>query len=308
MSVVAERIRYLLETVRVSADDSYNIELLNNYFDEDTAGVDNRNAFLCSSDLFEQGGTKDQMPAQTLEERQESAKLHCLWGRPIDPVPYTRFSSRFGNVRIPRDFLPREDSPAMNTRLQSLDDIPVHMVARGKVYDLSEYTLPSLWGPFMEDGSHRVDWEKIEAIMVVLGFNLARFTERSDGRFPFVWKDPWTGATPQSFISAAPPTAGAAEEQSAQSLFDQLMEDALEHDQPRMIRELDPELESLDPYGITGTWMRVVCFLDYNDLYNYNFHSHLGSQDDDGDGGLRRRPIDTEEGIITLAERVCHLC
>jgi len=32
-----------------------------------------------------------------------------------------------------------------------------------------------------------------------------------------------------------------------------------------------PDLDALDPYGVTGTWMRIVCFLDYNDLYRFNF-------------------------------------
>lgn len=172
------------------------------------------------------------------------------------------------------------------------------MVARGKVYDLSEYTLPSLWGPFMEDGSHRTDWEKMEAIMVILGFNLARFTERSDGRFPYVWRNTWAGATPRSFISPPAPDEG-----SATAFFDQLMGD-LDDDQTRLMKQPDPALEALDPYGVTGTWMRVVCFLDYNDLYHYNFHCETGTHEDLGAGRMRRRPIDTEEGIITLAERV----
>ena len=300
----AARVRFLMETAEKDADESRNVELLNGYFD-DTDGVENRDVFLCSSGLFDNGGTNAQQSAPTRETRQLSAQLHCLWGRPIDPVPYTRLSSRFGSIRLPRDFLIRGDSPAMNTRQQNPDDIPVHMIARGKVYDLAEYTLPSLWGPFVDDGSHRTDWEKMEAIMVVLGFNLAKFTHRSDGRFPYVWRHTWAGATPQSFIS--PPSPPSNDESDAEpsptSFFDQLLGD-FDAEQTRLMKQPDPSLEALDPYGVTGTWMRVVCFLDYNDLYHYNFHSELGTHEELEDGRRRRRPIDTEEGIILLAECV----
>jgi hypothetical protein len=64
-----------------------------------------------------------------------------------------------------------------------------------------------------------------------------------------------------------------------------------------IIRELEPSIDSLDPYGVTGTWMRIVCFLDYNDLYAFNFSSRIADHEP-------REPIDTEEGIIDLEEFV----
>lgn len=301
LSFVAERVRFLLDTAKVTGD-SLNRRILNDSFADTPTGTVNKNVFLCSSGLFDQGGTHEQEQAPTFSDRQLSAQLHCLWGRPIDPVPYSRFSSRFRNIRLPRFLSPDDDSPAMNTRLHDMHDIPVHMVARGKVYDLSEYTLPSLWGPFLDDGSHRTDWEKVEAVMVVLGFKLKEFDVRSEGRFPYVWSTPWHGATPRSFVSAPPPSA---EEHADVSLFDQMMDDDLDSIAPRLVGQPDPALEALDPYGVTGTWMRVVCFLDYNDLYNYNFPTHVEEKEEEvGEGRRRRRPIDTEEGIITLAERV----
>lgn len=309
---VAGRIWRMMETAATEPTESRNIRLLNEYFDGQERS--NRNAFLCSSDLFDQGGTEWQIPAKTLEGRRQSAKMHCLWGRPIDPVPTSRMMSvRMGRIGLPRDFFIHEDSPAilhegspaMNTRNSHPDDIPVHMVARGKVYDLAEYTSNSLWGPFMGDGSHRVDWEKVEAIMSVLGYNLAKFTERSQGRFPYIWAKTWVGATPHSFKSPPPaePSAESELESSASAFFDSILGD-FDENHAKLMKQPDPALESLDPYGVTGTWMRVVCFLDYNDLYHYNFHNEFGSHDDVGAGKLQRRPIDTEEGIITLLERV----
>lgn len=132
----------------------------------------------------------------------------------------------------------------------------------------------------MKDGSHRVDWEKVEAIMIVLGFNLRRFTDRSDGRFPLVWKHPFVGATPGSYKT--PPRIAPSEKKE----FD---EDA------GVIRELALNLDALDPYGVTGSWMRVVCFLDYNDLYAFNFSDRIPEDQ-------LREPIDTEEGLIELRE------
>ena len=148
------------------------------------------------------------------------------------------------------------------------------------MYDLRNYTDESLWGPFMDDGSQRVDWEKVEAIMLVLGFNLDKFTDRSGGRFEKVWDAAWAGATAGSYISPPPISSLRREEEQDEEL-----------------RERETDLDTLDPYGVTGTWMRVVCFLDYNDLYTFNFSSRIPE-------GEAREPIDTEEGIIYLEETV----
>ena len=324
LEFAAERIERLLETARSDGNESKNLELLTDYFEGDSpTSTTNRSALLCASSLFDQGGFKTQRPAPTPALQQLSAKLHCLWGQPLDPVPYSRSRFRYASIRLPRHYIlnPEDDedefsSPAMNTRMQTgAEDVPVHMVARGRVYDLGEYTLPSLWGPFADDGSHRVDWEKVEAVMSVLGFKLSKLAARFQGRFPYVWARPWVGATPNSFIPPPPPQPGSEDEQEGgdesapPSLFAQLMQDfdaQTSTPSPQLTKQPDPALEQQDPYGVTGTWMRIVCFLDYNDLYHYNFHSDLGAYADvDGRGTLRRRPIDTEEGSIPLVHRVC---
>jgi len=105
---------------------------------------------------------------------------------------------------------------------------PVHPFARARVYDLRRYTASNLWGPFLDDGSEGVDWEKVEAIMVVLGYNLRVFCERMSGRVGPFWDEAWVGTTEGSFVSP-----------------------------PRISEEPALPLEAQDPYGVTGTWMRV---------------------------------------------------
>lgn len=262
------RIEHLLETSCPDPDDSLNIRLLAGHF----ADASNVDALLCSSTLFGQAGSEEQVPAATEELRQMSAKLHCMYGVPIDEIP-ARPLFRIWHTDS-------QTSRASFTRVLTRPK-PTHTFARSKVYDLRQYTEATLWGPFRDDGTQRVDWEKIEAIMVVLGFNLRKFTEKSDGRFPMIWDEPFVGASPNSYMTAPKVTEPTAE----------LDSDLLK------IRELALNLNTLDPYGVTGTWMRVVCFLDFNDLYAFNFAPGLRADD-------QRPPIDTEEGMLGVEESV----
>ncbi|KAF2772765.1 hypothetical protein EJ03DRAFT_324319 [Teratosphaeria nubilosa] len=260
LGFVAKQMNRLIERSKADPEESLNIQLLTEYF-KDTNNID---AFLCASGLFGRARTENQQAAATEDLRQASAKLHCLYGVPIDNVP---------RASRPSFTMARPDMPSMCTRLQ-LRPHMMHTYARSKVYDLREYTDNTLWGPFMNDGSHRVDWEKVEAVMIVLGFNLDKFSEREQGRWPKVWDRPFVGASPNSYLSlpAAPgPTKDMDEEMSK-------------------IREMALSLDAQDPYGISGTWMRVVCFLDYNDLYAFNFAQRI--PDDEP-----REPIATEEAI-----------
>lgn len=277
LAFVAEQVNSLLETAEIDVEESRNIQLLSDYFENQN----NIDVFLCSSSLFSRAGTDMQEAAPTTALQQASAKLHCLYGRPVDPIPSKHCSSSYA---ISAFFTIRhihvEGSPAAGTRQQTRG-VPAHMVARSKVYDLREYTDDTLWGPFMDDGSQNVDWEKVEAVMLVLGFNLSRFTERSDGRFPMLWDRPFDGATPKSYVST--PISIDQETEVDEELHS--------------IRELSPTIDDLDPYGVTGTWMRVVCFLDYNDLYAFNFTGNIPNDQP-------RMPIDTQEGTIDLEEFV----
>ncbi|TNY22817.1 hypothetical protein DMC30DRAFT_444876 [Rhodotorula diobovata] len=48
----------------------------------------------------------------------------------------------------------------------------IRTAARETVYEMSNFGRESLFGPFMNDGSGRVDWRKVEALAIVCGTNL----------------------------------------------------------------------------------------------------------------------------------------
>ena len=202
---------YMSEVLRLSNNhcsaQSRNVKYLSSHFER----AENKDAFLCSSSLFADAGPPSTTPADSFSSQQLSAKLHVLYGVPID-----------AHGRRPH---------------------PTHPYARARVYDLRKYTKGSLWGPFLEDGSVRVDWEKLESILVVLAYNMRKFHIRSRGLIPIVWHRPFTGLAPHSFMS--PPHDAQNEEED--DLFNAAGKDS----------RLDPDLVAQDPYGITGVWMRV---------------------------------------------------
>lgn len=219
-----------------------NVPLLDEYF-KSQANID---AFLAASSLFKHAGTMTQVPAATEELRQMSARVHCLYGVPIDsPSSSSYLRDDVDEERTSfRILFPsrshteiKADGPI--TRSQTIN-IPTNTYARSKVYDLRQYTDGSLWGPFKNDGSQAVDWEKMEAIMVVLGYNLRMFRERARFEVDPVWDKPWHGAQRNSFTPqldscfAGPVTSGLPNELGAPG-----------------------PLDEQDSYGISGMWMRV---------------------------------------------------
>ena len=143
------------------------------------------------------------MPAPTEAERQLSAKLHVLYGVSVEPA--------------------EEDGP------------PLHPYARARVYDLRRYNDQNFWGPFLDDGSQDVDWEKVQAIMIVLDYNIRNFCKRTNGRFRPFWDAPFAGAMEGSYTSFSAP--------------------------PGLVKEPALPLAAQDPYDVTGTWMRVGAIL-----------------------------------------------
>ena len=179
---------------------SRNASLLTTFFRDDS----NREAFLSRSFLFERarGCANCCFHTRPLEDHQLSAKLHSLFGMPLLKHGRTRSSS-------------------------------MYPFACSKVYDLREYTHASRWGPFMNDDSERVDWEKVEAILMVLRSNIKTKGLDSFPIFSNYWNTPFAGSWPGSYVPW-PPGPGEGEES---------------------------ELKRRDPYGVSGTWLRVVCFL-----------------------------------------------
>jgi hypothetical protein len=194
LAFVAKAVEALLRSAAPNQAPSENTALLAEYFSNPA----NQEAFFCNSTIFERAkGSENQSPPPTPAECQLSAKLHCLFGVPIMAVGRTRSSHTYP-------------------------------YACSIVYDMRNYTPNSMWGPFRDDASQGVDWEKVEAIMVVLGRNLKRFDEGTYGRFKHPWKKAFIQAVPNSYVSTSKPQEG-----------------------------LALPLDSLDPYGVTGTWERV---------------------------------------------------
>lgn len=188
----AQTVTEFLQTAAPS-ESSLNIDLLTRISEDER----NRDFLFCNSELFQRSrGTHCAEPST---ERQLSAKLHCLYGVPIEATGRTR-SSR------------------------------TYPYASSKVYDLRNYTRNTIWGPYLDDGSLHVDWEKVEAIMVVIGHNLRILSERTrNGIYESIWSKPFVGAVPSSYVSLSVPR-----------------ED-----------ETTPPPEERDPFGVTGTYMRV---------------------------------------------------
>ncbi|CAM1511555.1 Fc.00g090680.m01.CDS01 [Cosmosporella sp. VM-42] len=190
---------------------SHNANLLKELFEEDS----NIEAFLQRSFLFERVRNEVHHPIRVdevpRESHQQSAKLHCLYGKPILNV---------GRLRSSRSY----------------------PFACSKVYDMRQYTRQTKWGPFMNDDSDRVDWEKVEAIIVVLGHNIRKLRLTSKV-FSEVWDSPFSGSWSGSYMPY-----------------------------PRLpLKRKLYSLDEKDPYGVAGTWYQIVCFLDYNDFFSYNF-------------------------------------
>lgn len=203
----------------------------------------NREAFLCQSTIFDRARIPKRSPetaeTKTLATRQASAKLHCLWGVPITMPKRTRFAS-------------------------------LYPYACSVVYDMRNYTDENFWGPFKEDGRATVDWERMEAVMIILGYNMKNYTESMHGIYPPLWRDPFRGASPGSF-------------------------------EPLSVTKREAPLgpcNEEDPYNVTGTWHRVVCFLDFHELHHYNFSSP------DPGPGTPRPPIDTTEAIRMISMEI----
>ncbi|KAL1638215.1 hypothetical protein SLS56_000023 [Neofusicoccum ribis] len=184
---------------------------------------------------------------------------------------------------------------------------PIHSYARSRVYDLRRYTDDTFWGPFMDDGSQRVDWENLESIMIVLSYSIQRFCERTYGRFRQIWDVPFSGISTNSFRSK-PPFRFDDDEDSDSGIWEAMhiitpATSKSTHNFQRvdsLLNSSGSSLEDQDPYGVTGTWARIVCFLDYTDLYQFNFEGPPVEDDQP------REPIATQEAIrfITLNLRV----
>ncbi|CAN9089616.1 unnamed protein product [Alternaria alternata] len=191
-------------------------------------------------------------------------------------------SSIFGRTRsAKRKSAEDEESRQLSARLHSLFgfppsnagkiDLSMNTLARTRVYDLRNYTDKNEWGPFRNDRTWRVDWEMIESIMIVIGHNSCFCAHAVSNRLRPPWFGPLDGVIPVA-------NGRIGHEVSNYTA---------------LIQQPDIPLRMKDPYGAEGIWARIVCFLDYNDLYNYNFSSDAIKVPSDEPRGA----LDTDEAI-----------
>lgn len=239
---------------------------------------------LRQSSLFRSCGLPYDEPANTVSLRQLSAKMHVFYGM-------------LAEVR--------------DVELQDLEGArEIHPYARSRVYDLRRYKAKNHWGPFMDDGSGRVDWEKVQAIFVVLAHGLKMLTERSQGRLGPWWDTPFHGLAAGSYRPLVVERSAAdSAEMPAHVRPSMVMQfnhshvalGASHEHIPGYISARDAsmaawtarqaEFTRQDPYGVKGTWMRIVNFLDYHDLFAFNFTGHTPAD------GLDREPVTTQEAF-----------
>ncbi|KAK8090995.1 hypothetical protein PG994_000500 [Apiospora phragmitis] len=224
---------------------SRNAALLSELF----STYDNQYAFLARSFLYERARAElphaGMFASPPKKEHQMSAKLHCLYGVPMLYAQRSSHETRQGKM-----------SP----------------FACSKVYDIRQYTPRTRWGPFMDDGSDRVDWEKVEAILLVLGANLKSLGLNSFPICKNFWDTPFAGVWPGSYLP-------------------------LPLDEEEMVDHSPLDLQ--DPYGVTGTWLRVVCFLDYTDFFDFNF-----SVEQELPANIPRRVIEYGEATRLILMRI----
>jgi hypothetical protein len=289
---MSECIVDLLDDAVGPSSESRNVKFLSTHFEESPQGKSNVDTILCGSTLFTRSPSSAQRTRAIESQRQLSAKLHSLYGVPVGPKlspPRCPFA-----LTVENNSLIITPAPMASCSMDADDDgeseeiLPTHHYARAKVYDLRTYSDKTLWGPFMNDGSRRVDWEKVEAIMVDLVYNMRRLHQRSDGVIGPWWgfDKGWIGATRDSYVSKRGIGEDLAEE----------WEDMTPHSIPREVLDHCPPREK-DPYGVTGTWMRVVCFLDYTDFYHYNFGDPRRSTDVE--------PLDYDEATRLISLELC---
>jgi len=282
-----------------------NIGFLQPYFHHGLRKT-NAGTILRQSSLYRRCGTPHNLPADSAFLRQLSARLHVYSALPLE-VRESEYHDEEGSEYV-------------------------HPYARSRVYDLRRYKRSNDWGPFMNDGSGRIDWEKVQSIWLVLGFGLRMLSERTNGSIsgPDGWgmgingeEGMWEGLGANSyevarFLEKTKGKAGVEEEESiaatagssSGSSADDEERDArgilngevpplswyeerfVKNRQEADFQRRQAEFALEDPYGVTGTWMRIVNFLDYQDLFAFNFTGQHDLAE-----SVEREPVTTAEAF-----------
>ncbi|KAL8688042.1 MAG: hypothetical protein Q9218_005944 [Villophora microphyllina] len=234
IEAIAASVDHLLLKQGVDPLLSRNLQLLREWFTQPAPGGE----LLCKSILYQwaanipdlvalddvgpplnheeldRAATANQYPLSTCAS-QLSAKLHCLYGPDIDwsEVGWRYYESK---------------------------EMALHACARSRVYDRRQYHQGNMMGPFL-DGSFEPDWEKLEAIQIVLTVHLHQSVDPYNADDDIV--DYWDVA-PFRGLQLTP------------------------HIDPE--RPCGKSLDMQDPYGISGTWTRVETFLERSEFGIFN--------------------------------------
>ncbi|KAK7605825.1 hypothetical protein JOL62DRAFT_616714 [Phyllosticta paracitricarpa] len=224
----------------------------------------NYHSLLCKSPLYREAfayrNTRRSSTSTKID--QLSAKLHVLHG------VYCECSEHVG---------PEHDASP-----------PLDAYARSRMYDLRLWHSGNSWGPLMDDSSERVDWVKMSYIMIDLLSEQRKFCKSLGSSYLPLWHLPFAGAAPNTYMELdhrhAPSRPPSAHESS--------------YPDTPIVKEPELSLDQQDPYGVTGTWFRIILFIDYSDLYNFNLS--LGPLP----SSLSRPPLEKKEATRFLVVRL----
>ncbi|OCB86186.1 hypothetical protein A7U60_g6775 [Sanghuangporus baumii] len=112
--------------------------------------------------------------------------------------------------------------------------LDVRNQARTFVYDMRKYARENSWGPFISDKSGSINWTHIEAVITVIYCNLMDLND--------LWPDTRPPARLDAIRAYSAPKS----------------------------HQRDPR----DWAGVEGAWRRYVCFMDYRDLFTFNYSAN----------------------------------
>lgn len=283
-----------------------NINFLTPYFHHGRRKT-NAGTILRQSSLFRRCGTAHCLPAESPFLRQLSARLHVYSALPLE-VRETELYDEEGAEYVH----PYARSRVYDLRRYNRDNEWGPFMSDGR------------------KGYQRIDWEKVQSIWLVLGYGLRMLSERTNGTItgPDGWgmgingeEGMWEGLAHNSyevarFAGKSKRKAGVEDEESiaatagssvgsnaddddrdARGILNGEVPPLSWYEERFTASRLEPEFQrqqaefSLqDPYGVTGNWMRVVNFLDYQDLFAFNFT------------GQHDLPVSVERGPVSTAE------
>lgn len=115
--------------------------------------------------------------------------------------------------------------------------LPSRLPSRAFLYDLANYTEESVYGPWLPDGTVRVNWQHVWHAIDVIRHNIQ---ERSG----------WNIAPAHKFTNLRANSA---------------------YTDDRPLPETEDGVKKMNDWaGVSGLYTRAICFMDYRDLYAYN--------------------------------------